>query len=184
MAFRLSIKRVSIFASFGVLAVIFLVSVPGHSQVAGATLIGTVTDPSGAVIPNAQVSITNTATGITTNVTTNSAGFYATPNLIPGPYQVTMRAEGFQTQIRSGITLTVGEQQVLNGALPLGQTSQTIEVSGEAATVELSSSTMSETVAETTVRELPLNGRDWTSLANLEPGVVPGQSRFRERSIR
>ena len=176
MAIRLSINRVSIFASFGVLAVIFLMSVQGHAQVAGATLTGTVTDPSGAAIPNAQVSITNTATGITSNVTTNSAGFYATPNLLPGPYQVTMRAAGFQTQIRNGITLTVGEQQVLNGALPLGQTSQTIEVSGEAATVELSSSTISQTVAETTVRELPLNGRDWTSLANLEPGVIPSRT--------
>src|SRR6202166_5440197 len=118
MAIRPNTKGNYVFSVFILLAVTVLLSVQGHAQVAGATVTGTVTDPSGAVIPNAQVSITNTATGITTNVTTNSAGFYATSNLIPGPYQVTMRAEGFQTQIRSGITLTVGEQQVLNGALP------------------------------------------------------------------
>src|ERR1700686_180681 len=124
-------------------AVVFspLIVLPVYAQVAGATVTGTVTDPSGANIPNAQVSMTNSDTGITTNVTTNSAGFYATPNLIPGPYQVTIRSEGFQTVIRSGIELAVGAHQVLDISLTVGQMTQEIQVTGEAPTVELSSST-------------------------------------------
>src|ERR1700688_1557536 len=120
-------KRNYVFSTSVLLAVTLLLSVQGHTQVAGATVTGTVRDPSGAVLPNAQVSVTNIATGITTNVSTNSAGFYTTPNLLPGPYQVTIRAEGFQTLIRSGITLAVGGQQVLDAALTLGQTSQSVE---------------------------------------------------------
>ena len=138
---------------------------------AGATVTGTVTDPSGANIPNAQVSMTNSDTGITTNVTTNSAGFYTTPNLVPGPYQVTIRAEGFQTVIRSGIELTVGAHQVLDISLRVGQMTQEIQVAGEAPTVELSSSTINAVVSSNTIVDLPLNGRDWTLLAALQPGV-------------
>jgi Carboxypeptidase regulatory-like domain/TonB-dependent Receptor Plug Domain len=148
-----------------------LVVLPVHAQVAGATVTGTVTDPTGANIPNAQVSMMNSATGVTTNVTTNSAGFYAAPNLIPGPYQVTIRAEGFQTVIRSGIELTVGARQVLDVSLHVGQVTQEIQVAAEAPTVELSSSTINDVVKSSTIVELPLNGRDWTSLAALQPGV-------------
>ena len=143
-----------------------------RAQVSGATLTGSVTDPSGAVIPNARVSIKNTATGIVTAVTTNSAGLYVVPNLIPGPYQVTVSTQGFQTEVRSGITLTVGAQQVLNISLRIGQTTQTISVSGQAPTVQLASSTLAAQVNSVTVRQLPLNGRDWASLATLQPGVA------------
>ena len=160
-----------VFSLLGALAVVVLLCVQGHSQVVGATLTGVVDDQSGLTIPNAQISITNTATGITTNLTTNSAGFYSASNLIPGPYQITMRADGFRTEIRNGITLTVGEQQVINGALTVGETSQSVQVSGEAPTVELSSAAISETVPATTIRELPLNGRSWTDLSALQPGV-------------
>jgi hypothetical protein len=171
MAIRLKTRN-HIFSVFVLLAVTVFASVQGHAQVAGATVTGTVTDPSGANIPNAQVSMTNSDTGITTSVTTNSAGFYATPNLIPGPYQVTIRAEGFQTVIRSGIELTVGAHQVLDVSLRVGQMTQEIQVAGDVPTVELTSSELGATVNSTTVRELPLNGRSWTDLANLQPGVV------------
>ena len=170
MATRLKTRK-HIFSVFVLLLVTVFLSVQGHAQVAGATVTGTVTDPSGANIPNAQVSMTNSDTGITTNVTTNSAGFYATPNLIPGPYQVTIRAEGFQTVIRSGIALAVGAHQVLDVSMRVGQMTQEIQVAGEAPAVELSSSEISAEVTSNTVRELPLNGRSWTDLATLQPGV-------------
>src|SRR5580704_7045036 len=170
MANRLKTRN-HIIAVFVLLVFTVLPAIQGRAQVAGATVTGTVTDPSAANIPNAQVSVTNIATGITTNVSTNSAGFYTTPNLLPGPYQITIRAEGFQTLIRSGITLAVGGQQVLDAALTLGQTSQSVEVTGEAPTVELSSSTIGGVVTSNTVVELPLNGRSWTDLAALQPGV-------------
>lgn len=142
-----------------------------RGQVAGATMSGTVTDSSGAVIAGGQVAIRNTATGITRTATTDSAGFYNAPNLEPGAYEVTFSAGGFATQVQSGITLTVGAQQVLNVKMQVGQVSQTVQVSGEAPTVQLESSSISSTIEDTTVRELPLNGRDWTALATLEPGV-------------
>ncbi len=145
----------------------------GHleAQVAGATLTGTVTDKSGAVVPNAQVAITNTATAITTNVTTGSAGLYSAQNLIPGSYSVSMTAQGFQTLKQSDITLTVGAQVVLNASLPVGAAGETVSVTGAPPDIDLNTATISGTVGENTVRELPLNGRDWTTLAELEPGV-------------
>src|ERR1700730_9711558 len=87
------------------------------AQVAGATLSGTVTDASGAVVPQAQILIKNVATDISTTAVTNSDGLYSAPNLLPGNYDVKASATGFGTEVRSGITLTVGAQQVLNIAL-------------------------------------------------------------------
>src|SRR6266576_1689275 len=147
-----------------------------QAQVSGATLTGTVTDASGATIPQAQIVITNVSTGVTRNVTTDSAGFYTAPNLLPGTYEVRVTATGFSTQVRTGITLTVGAQQALNITMQVGQVSQTVEVTTEAPTVELTSSTLSAQVTGATVRELPLNGRSWTDLANLQPGVVTAES--------
>jgi hypothetical protein len=147
-----------------------------RAQVAGATLSGTVTDASGAGLPKAQITIKNVATGVTRELTTDAAGFYTAPNLIPGTYEVATSAVGFTTTVRTGITLTVGAQQVLDLTLQVGSMTQKIEVSGEAPTVQLSSATISATVDSTTVRELPLNGRSWTDLAVLQPGVLAIQT--------
>ena len=141
-------------------------------QVAGGTLSGTVTDASGAVIPNAQVAITNTATGVTSTTSTDKAGLYSAPNLVPGTYEVTISAAGFTTQVQTGITLTVGAEQVLNATMKVGGTTEKVEVSGQAEAVQLASSTISAVVNSTTVKELPLNGRSWTDLAALQPGVA------------
>src|SRR6201998_4176478 len=142
-----------------------------NAQVAGATLSGTVKDASGAAVPNAQVSVKNVATATTRDVSADSAGFYTVPNLLPGDYEVRFSAQGFKTEISSGVNLTVGAQQVLNATLQVGQISQQVTVTGEAPIVELASSAISGEVRATTVRELPLNGRSWTDLAALSPGV-------------
>src|ERR1035441_8619738 len=161
---------------FVVFALLLWTSVlsPRHAnaQVAGAMLKGTVTDPTGAYIPKAQVSISDVATGITRNVTTDTTGSYAAANLRPGEYQVRVTATGFSVEVRSGITLTVGAQQVLDIELHVGQMTQEIHVAGEAPTVELASSEISAEITSNTVRELPLNGRSWTDLATLQPGVT------------
>ncbi|MGH9357663.1 MAG: TonB-dependent receptor [Terriglobia bacterium] len=153
------------------LAFIAFASVQVFGQVSGATLTGTVTDPTGAVIPKVQVSIKNVATGVTRVVPTNSVGLYTAPNLRPGPYAVTFSAHGFTTMRRTGITLTVGGAQQLNVALQVGSQMQTVQVSGAAPIVQLASSAVSNVVNSTTVRQLPLNGRSWTDLATLQPGV-------------
>jgi hypothetical protein len=158
------------------LAVSLTMSSRAYAQVAGATLTGTVKDSSGAFIPNAQIVITDVATGVTRTVSADGAGLYAAPNLSPATYEIRVSATGFSTEVQKGVTLTVGAQQVLDFTMRVGQMSQMVEVTTEAPTVELTSSELGATVNSTTVRELPLNGRSWTDLANLQPGVVVATS--------
>ncbi len=156
------------------LAVTSLLLLPGSrvlAQVAGATLSGSVTDVAGTVIPNAQVLIKNLGKGTDVVVSANTDGLYSAPNLLPGDYQIVVSAQGFATLERAGVTLTVGAQQVLNFTLQVGQVNERIHVTSEAPSVELASSTISDNVSETTMRELPLNGRDWSQLATLQPGI-------------
>ena len=154
-----------------VIAGMTALSMPALAQVSGATLSGLVTDSSGAGIPNARVSIKNVQTGEVREVPTNGDGFYSAPNLIPSKYEITVTAQGFSTLVQKGITLTVGAQQALNLSLQPGQVKQLVEVTAAPPDIQTTSSTISATVDSVTVRELPLNGRDWTSLAALEPGV-------------
>jgi len=150
---------------------------PATAQVSGATLSGLVTDEQGGPVANATISIKNTGTGVAREVTSNSDGIYSAPNLLPGEYEVTGTATGFQTLTEKGITLTVGGQQSLNLVMKVGSLNQTVEVNAAIPDIQTTSSTVSSTVDSTTMRELPLNGRDWTSLATLEPGVssIPNQ---------
>jgi hypothetical protein len=166
-------KRTGWLLSFAVLIISlrFVAPMSVSAQVAGATLSGTVTDPSGAVVLNSQMTIKNEGTGVTRNVSTDAAGFYSVPNLVPGAYELTVTASGFKTQVRSGIRLTVGAEQSLNITMEVGQVTQTVEVTGAAPTVQLATSTIGNVVDSTTVVELPLNGRDWTQLATLQSGV-------------
>src|SRR3989440_12056498 len=89
-------------------------SAPANAQVAGGNLSGTISDPSGRLVPQALVAIQNVETGITTTVTTNSDGYYTAANLHPGEYQVTVSAKGFATEVRKGISLSVGAQQIID----------------------------------------------------------------------
>jgi len=150
---------------------------PAKAQVAGATLSGLVTDDQGGPVANATISVKNAGTGVAREVASNSDGIYSAPNLLPGEYEVTVTATGFQTLTEKGITLTVGGQQSLNLVMKVGALSQTVEVNAAIPDIQTTSSTVSSTVDSTTMRELPLNGRDWTSLATLEPGVssIPNQ---------
>ena len=179
------LHRVAVWVSV-ILVVIMLSAGPARAQVAGATLSGTVTDPSGAAIVGAQVSVTNRATGVNRVGVTDSAGFYSMPNLLPGNYDVTVSATGFATAKELDIELTVGAQQVLNVPMRLGSANQTILVESAAPLVQLGSSTISSEVGGNEVRELPLNGRDWASLATLSPGVnaIETQMPFESGALR
>ena len=149
-----------------------VVAVPSSlAQVAGGTLTGTITDRTGSEIPNAQIVIKDLATGIERTVTTNKDGFYIATNLLPAEYQVTISATGFNTEIKTGVKINVGAQQEFNLTLQVGTVTHRVEVTAEAPQVQLASSDISATVEATTVRELPLNGRSWTDLAALQPGV-------------
>jgi outer membrane receptor protein involved in Fe transport len=169
-------RRFSKMPSFVRVAAIFLMATtlfPAalRAQVAGGTLSGTITDPSGRAVPQAQIVIKNVATGVERTVTTNADGFYTAVNLLPGEYQFTISATGFNTEIKTGITMNVGAQQTFDLPLHVGTVSHTVQVTTDAPAVQLTSSEISATVNATTVRELPLNGRSWTDLAALQPGV-------------
>ena len=177
MISKIRSKKIAIsLVAFVALACGPLTLFPVHAQVAGAALSGRVTDPSGEVIPKTQISIKNVATAVTRTVTTDAAGFYTAPNLLPGTYEIRATAPGFSTAVRTGITLTVGAEQALDITMQVGTVEQTVHVSGEAPVVQLTSSTVSAEVNATTVRELPLNGRSWADLATLQPGVVAIQT--------
>jgi hypothetical protein len=145
---------------------------PAAGQVAGGTIQGEVMDTAGNVIPGAHITIKNLATGVVTTVDNNDQGLYTVPNLLPGTYEVACSAAGFGKTVAASVPLTVGAQQRLDFTLKPGVVMETVVVHDVTPTVDLASSTMSNVVNQTTVRELPLNGRDWTQLATLETGVA------------
>ena len=172
MLARLFPRGTCVVVSVVLLCVLSVFAAQGYAQVVGATLSGTITDPSGSVVPNAQVSVRNTATGVIRTVAADTAGLYVAPNLLPGTYEVSVTAPGFSTTRQSNVELGVGAQQQLNFSLKVGETTQTVQVTEAAPLVQTTSSTLNNEVEATTVRELPLNGRDWASLATLSPGVT------------
>lgn len=143
------------------------------AQEAGGTITGTVSDPAGAAVSGANVGIKNTATGVERATTTSSDGVYVAPNLIPGIYEITVTAPGFSTSVTQDVGLLAGDRREVNVSMKLGQVSNKITVvETEISDVELASSEVRGVIDSHTVNELPLNGRDWTSLTLLEPGVA------------
>src|SRR6202049_2870163 len=142
-----------------------------YAQVVGGTIEVTITDPKSAVLPDVKVEILNLSTQIVTTLISNADGFYTVPNLLPGNYRVTATRSGFATA-KTELILTVGAQRVVNLTMRIGTINEVVRVQTEVPEVELASSEISGAVNGTTIRELPLNGRDWTQLATLEPGIT------------
>ena len=142
------------------------------AQSADATLSGIITDQTGSQIPGANVSIKNVDNGDTREIITNRDGVYSAPGLAPGQYDVAVSAPGFSKVIQKEILLTVGSERTLDVNLRLGQVNQTVEVNETTESVDTSSSSLSSTVGEKAVEDLPLNGRSWTQLATLQMGVT------------
>src|SRR3984893_13401853 len=150
----------------------FLAALPARAQLAVANLSGVVMDTSGRSVPNATVSIKNVATGVIREVQSNSDGLYSAPTLLPGEYDIEASAPSFSKTVEKDVTLTVGSERALNLTLKVGAVNLVIQVTGTPPLVETSSSTLSATVGQKTIVDLPLNGRDWTLLATLQPGVI------------
>jgi len=150
-------------------------SAPARAQVSGATLNGLITDAQGGAVVGAKVSAKNSGTGIAVESETNEAGSYTIPNLGAADYEVTVTATGFKTAV-SKVSLIVGAKQQMNFAMTVGEVAQTVEVTAAAPQVDLTSSTITDEVSASTVRELPLNGRDWASLAQLQPSVIEART--------
>ena len=142
------------------------------AQVAGGSISGTISDSSDAVVPNAEVKILHRTTGITRIETTTDRGYYSSLNLPVGEYDITVSAAGFQTLTVKAVKLAAGAELALNLKVVVGEAAITVDVTSSIATVDLGSATLGGEVNGREVRELPLNGRDWTSLTALQPGVV------------
>ena len=141
-------------------------------QATGATAVGTVTDQSDAVLPGVEVTATNVETGIVRSTVSGSRGGYRIPALPPGTYEVQAELVGFQTGLRSGVTLNVGQQAAINFTLQVGDVAQTVTVTGEAPMVETTTASVSEVVDTTQMREIPLNNRSFLELVPLLGGAI------------
>ena len=145
------------------------------------SISGTVRDPAGAVVPQAQVIIQEERTGFSRTVVTNNEGFYSAPSLPFGRYSVSTAPQGFKKTISIGLELHVNENLVVNLTLEIGSVSETVTVPNETAPVETRSGEVSSLVSEKQVTELPLNGRNYAALLLVVPGVSPTNDNFTTR---
>ncbi len=148
MLTNLKIRRAILGAALGAC----LVSAAGwnrlFAQGTTATILGTVTDMSGAAVPGATVAVKNTGTGLSQTIATDPDGRYRVPDLGVGSYEVQASQSGFSTVVHRGITLTVGTQSVVDFSLPVGQQQQTITVEGQVSQVETTDATIGSLVTE------------------------------------
>jgi hypothetical protein len=137
---------------------------------------GTVKDPSGAVIPDVQVTVVNTETGIVQTSRTDSQGFYAFPSLQVGHYNLEVRHPGFKDYKQAGLMLDVNTALLADIQLTLGANTEQVTVNASVVQVETTNTQMGELIGSTKMTTLPLNGRSYTDLLALQPGVVPVNS--------
>ena len=150
-----------------------LLSVTGKAQTAGTGNVqGVVEDPSGALIQNATVVVTNVATQVKHTVVTDTSGLYSFPNLAIGTYTLEVTATGFQRYRKTNIVLDVGSSIAVNVAMKVGGTDQTVEVEAAGIALQTEDSSLKQTVDQNTLTEMPLNGRQMTSLVTLTGGAV------------
>ncbi len=159
--------------SLAVLVLVFsTAAVQISAQTSLGTILGNVTDESGASIPQVSVTITNEATSASRVVVTTESGGFTAPALPSGSYRIQAELKGFKTEIEKGVKLDVNQTLRVDLSLKVGDVSQSVEVSGVAATLQTDSSTVATTVDNKKVVELPLNGRSFTQLTVLVPGAV------------
>jgi hypothetical protein len=170
---RGGLKKILLLA--GMLACANLPATRARAQVAGGSLSGAVT-ASQQTVPNARVTLKNVATGVEREVRTGDGGLYTAPNLATGPYEIAVAAPGFRTQVRTGIPVAVGANLVVNIAMQEGDPKEVVREAFAGGPEDQTSSTVKGTVSASTVRDSPLNGRDWTQLAALEAGVTGVQT--------
>jgi hypothetical protein len=133
---------------------------------------GTVTDPSGAVVPGAKVTILNADTGVTKGYVTNSAGLYDTVSILPGHYRITFAKDGFETLVHEGITLDIGAPLTVDAQLTVGTASQSVQVNADAALLKTETGEQSSDLKGAVMNELPNVTRSWTNVTKMLPGVV------------
>lgn len=165
--------------SFGLLALIFgalLLSLPAFPQGNTGRILGAVTDKSGTYIAGASVAVTDVARGVTQNLVTDSDGAYVALNLVAGNFTVRVEVKGFKVFERKNIQVEVGKDVRVDAVLQPGSASETITITEEVPMVDTTSTTLGGTISNTTINEIPLNGRNYQNLLTLRPGttIYPG----------
>ena len=158
----------------GILVFSLLIPVSlGFGQSSTGGVNGTVTDPTGALVPGVRVTLTNQGTGIVAHAATNASGMYAFVNVAPGMYKLNAEKSGFSAASVAAFEVTVNGAVTLNIPLSVGQETQTLEVTGEAPLLQASSSELSTVIDQKAINQLPMNGRNFTEMILLVPGVTP-----------
>lgn len=155
----------------------------GQSEIGGASLNGTVTDPSGAVIAGSKVTVKSPTTGLVRTVETTGAGLYSFSHLPVNTYDVTVEANGFKTSVRKDVAFTVGASVTLDVQLTIGSASETVNVDADVPVVETTRSSSSTAVSQRAVADLPVNGRNFIDFTALTPGVVKDPTRSGDLSF-
>lgn len=158
---------------YGAIIVLLSLAAIGNidAQVAGGMVSGRVTDDSGSPVPKANVIVRAISSGVSRAITTNADGFYAVPDLSPGIQEMTVTATGYSTQERTGITVVAGMPVVIDVVMKRGDSRTFVRSQGTAALQQATSAVTSD-VNDATVKNVPLNGRDWTQVATLQSGVT------------
>jgi hypothetical protein len=152
-----------------VLSLSAFLSLAAWSQEPTGEIVGTIADPTGAVVSGGAVAITNTSTGVARRLLSNSSGVYAAPALTPGTYSVRVTMTGFTTSVRSNIEVGVGQVIREDFSLQLGDVNQSVEVSAVATALDTETTTVGTMIENRSIEDLPLNGRNYLQLAELVP---------------
>jgi len=168
-------KRWSI-SVFLIVFALTLIATPLFAQKITGTISGVVSDPTGAVVPQATVTIANTETGLVRTVTTNEIGEYTAPDLPNGNYRITVKQASFKETVTSNVELHVASTALVNIQLQMGNTTEQIMVEANAIQVQIDSAQLGEVVLAGQVSDLPLNGRNFVALTQLQPGVAAARS--------
>jgi hypothetical protein len=150
----------------------FMISGTVHAQEFRGTISGAVTDPTGAVVPGASVKVRETQTGTVNQTVSDGDGQYVVPFLLPGQYEITITAKGFQTVVRKNITLQSQEHPIVSIALPLGNATDTVNVTTDVPLIDQANASVGQVISTESVADLPLNGRTPTTLTELSEGVI------------
>jgi len=163
--------RDACFCVFVLLILVCAATIPALAQ-STASLTGIVTDASGAAVPNAKVTVTNKATGVSFNTQTDSAGAYLIPSLPIGVYDIEVTASGFQKALVTDLDLPVATSVTRNVQLRIGETSVTVEITADAVILDTATNSMGQVINDKYVQDIPLNGRHFTDLSLLTPGTI------------
>src|SRR6266576_206382 len=159
-----------------IVALIALGTCLSFAQTSTATILGTVKDTSGALIPGVSITVKHTESGLTRTVVSGERGGYNLPLLPVGPYELTTTMPGFKQVVRSGVNLVVGQEAVVDLTLEVGANAEQVTVTEEAPLVNTTTSSTSGVITEQQVKDLPLNGRSFDQLLVLNAGVVNNAS--------